>query len=238
MLLLNEPKISEESDCPYIKGEKWRFSYFFAKELSGEDLEYLLARGWRKFGFYFFRPQCRSCSKCIPLRLRTDKISLTKSQRRVVRKGENIRVEFNPLQCRDEIFDLYRIHSMERFSRDADYEDFLNSFYVQSCPTLQSEYYLDNKLFGVGYLDISSASLSSVYFIYDTEYMKYSPGTLSIIKEAEYAESIGLSYYYLGYYIEENRSMSYKNNFNLNEKLNWETGIWEIPEELIGQLKQ
>lgn len=127
---------------------------------------------------------------------------------------------------------------MERFSRDADYEDFLNSFYVQSCPTLQSEYYLDNKLFGVGYLDISSASLSSVYFIYDTEYMKYSPGTLSIIKEAEYAESIGLSYYYLGYYIEENRSMSYKNNFNLNEKLNWETGIWEIPEELIGQLKQ
>lgn len=231
MLLLNDPKISEESDCPYLEGEKWRFSYFFAKELSGEDLEYLLARGWRKFGFYYFRPQCRSCSKCIPLRLRTDKISLTKSQRRVLRKGGKIRVEFNSLECRDEIFELYRIHSMERFSREADYEDFLNSFYVQSCPTLQSEYYLDNKLFGVGYLDVSSEALSSVYFIYDTEYMKYSPGTLSIIREAQYAASIGLSYYYLGYYIEENRSMSYKNNFNLNEKLNWETGIWETAEK-------
>ncbi len=230
MILLSDPKISEESDCPYIKGERWRFSYFFAKDLSGEDLEYLLARGWRKFGYYYFRPQCINCSKCIPLRLQTDKISLTKSQRRVMRKGEEIRIEFNSLQCSDEIFELYRIHSMDRFSREADYEDFLNSFYSQSCPSMQSEYYLEDKLIGVGYLDISSEALSSVYFIYDTEYMKYSPGTLSIIKEAQYAESIGLSYYYLGYYIEENRSMSYKNNFNLNEKLNWETGIWEIPE--------
>jgi len=230
MILLSEPKISEESDCPYIKGERWRFSYFFARDLSGEDLEYLLIRGWRKFGYYYFRPQCRSCSKCIPLRLRADKLKISKSQRRVLRNGEGIRVEFNELKCSDEIFELYRIHSAERFHREADYEDFLNSFYVQSCPSMQSEYYLENKLIAVGYLDISSQGLSSVYFIYDTEYMKYRPGTLSIIKEAQYAESIGLSYYYLGYYIEANRSMSYKNNFDLNEKLNWETGVWETPE--------
>ena len=101
----------------------------------------------------------------------------------------------------------------------------------QSCPSIQSEYYLDNRLIAVGFLDVSNISLSSIYFIYNTEYMKYSPGTLSILREAEYAASIGLPYYYLGYYIEENKSMSYKNSFRINEKMNWESEAWEIIEK-------
>ncbi len=226
MILLNKPSISSEAVCPYIKDEICRFNYFFAKDVSGSELEYLLSRGWRKFGFYYFRPACENCRKCIPIRVKTGNIIISKSQKRVIRKGEFIRTEFREPEYRDEIFELYRIHSEERFGKDADYEDFINSFYVKSCPSLQSEYYLENKLIAAGFLDRSDISLSSIYFIYDTAYLKYSPGTFSILREAEYAASMGLQYYYLGYYIEENRSMSYKNNFNINEKMDWDTEEW------------
>ena len=46
-------------------------------------------------------------------------------------------------------------------------------------------------------------------------------------KEIEFAKSLGLKYYYLGYYIENNKSMSYKNRFFPNEKYIWESGFWK-----------
>ena len=231
MILLSQPLTSREALCPYIAKELCRFSYFFAKDVTGDELEYLLSRGWRKFGLYYFKPVCKNCSKCIPIRLQTDKIIPSKSQRRVIKKGALISTKFKELECRDEIFELYRIHSKDRFNKDADYDEFKDSFYLQSCPSIQSEYYIDNKLIAVGFLDVSHISLSSIYFIYNTEYMKYSPGTLSVLREAEYAASTGLPYYYLGYYIEENKSMSYKNSFRINEKMNWESEAWEITEK-------
>jgi arginine-tRNA-protein transferase len=230
MILLSKPAISDEAACPYIESEICRFHYFFAREVSGSELEYLLSRGWRKFGLYYFKPVCVKCRKCIPIRLKAGSINVSRSQKRVLKKGELIRTEFREPEYRDEIFELYRIHSEERFGRDAGYEDFINSFYTRSCPSLQSEYYIDNKLIAAGFLDRSGQSLSSIYFVYDTEYLKYSPGTLSILREAEYAASIGLTYYYLGYYIEENRSMSYKNSFNIHETMDWETETWQIPD--------
>lgn len=236
MILLSRPTDSSEAPCPYIESEICRFRYFFAKDLSGSELEYLLSGGWRKFGLYYFIPVCEKCRRCIPIRLDTGNIKISRSQKRVMRKGESIRTEFRELEYRDEIFELYRIHSMERFGRDTGYDDFISSFYTSSCPSLQSEYYLDNKLIGAGFLDLSDTSLSSIYFVYDTNYLKYSPGTLSILREAQYAASIGLSYYYLGYYIEENRSMAYKNSFNIHELMDWETGLWDTPDSVKSEL--
>ena len=53
-------------------------------------------------------------------------------------------------------------------------------------------------------------------------------GTFGAIKEIEFAASRGLKYYYLGYYIENNHSMSYKDRFHPNEKYNWHEDRWLI----------
>ena len=227
MKLLSEYRISEESDCSYIKGKKWRFAYFFGAELSALELDTLLSTGWRKFGLYYFTPVCKDCRECIPLRVNTKELILSKSQRRVVRDCKDIHVEFKDLEYRDEIFDVYKDHSYNRFGKDSDREDFYNSFYTQSCPAMQSEYYVNNKLAGVGFIDRSSNGLSSVYFIYRNEFLKLRLGTFSVINETNFALRLGLSYYYLGYYVENNQSMSYKNNFRINEKMSWETGEWQ-----------
>ncbi|MCL2155998.1 MAG: hypothetical protein FWH53_10065 [Leptospirales bacterium] len=226
MKLLSEHRISEESDCTYIKEKKLRFSYFFAAEVSAHQLDLFLSSGWRKFGMYYFKPVCKDCKECIPLRVKTSELILSKSQRRVVRDCKDIRVDFKDLEYRDEIFEVYKDHSYNRFGKSSDDEDFYDTFYAQSCPAIQSEYYVNNKLAGVGFIDISSNALSSVYFVYRNEFLKLRLGTFSIINETQFALTQGLSYYYLGYYVKNNKSMSYKNNFHINEKMSWETKSW------------
>jgi arginine-tRNA-protein transferase len=226
MVLLSEHHISEESDCSYIKEKKWRFAYFFAAEVTPHELDILLSAGWRKFGMYYFKPVCKDCRECIPLRVKTKELILSKSQRRVMKDCKDIHVDFKDLEYRDEIFDVYKDHSYNRFGKAADDEDFYNSFYTQSCPSMQSEYYVNNKLAGVGFIDISSNAISSVYFVYRNEFAKLRLGTFSAINETQFALTRELKCYYLGYYIENNKSMSYKNSFNKKKKMSWETGLW------------
>ncbi|PKL16200.1 MAG: hypothetical protein CVV49_17435 [Spirochaetae bacterium HGW-Spirochaetae-5] len=226
MKLLSEPQVSEESHCPYIEGRKWRFSYFFALEVTAEELDIILSRGWRKFGMYYFKPVCSKCRECIPIRVIADELTPSRSQRRALKDCRDVRVEFREMEYRDEIFEIYKDHSHYRFNKESDEDDFRSSFYTRSCPAIQSEYYIDDKLAAVGFLDVSSNGLSSIYFIYRDEFARYSLGTFSALKESEYALSIGLKYYYLGYYIQNNSSMAYKNSFHINEKMDWNTGEW------------
>jgi len=155
--------------CSYIEDLNWRFEYFFAADLSEYELGELLSQGWRKFGIYFFRPNCVNCYDCVPLRVVADDFLPTKSQRRVLKKGSNIKVRFEPLKFREEIYDIYKDHSENRFGKETDLNDFLNNFYIESCKSIQSEYYLNDKLIGVGFLDIADDALSSVYYIFDTK---------------------------------------------------------------------
>lgn len=226
MKLLSEPLVSEESPCSYIEGKNWRFTYFFALDVTAEELDIILSKGWRKFGMYYFKPVCRNCRECIPIRVKADELVLSKSQKRVIKNCRDVRVEFKEPDCRDEIFNIYEDHSLNRFGKISSYEDFHTSFYTPSCPTIQSEYYIGNKLAGVGFIDISSNALSSIYFIYRDEYTKYGLGTFSALKETEYAFSLGLKHYYLGYFIENNLKMAYKNSFHVNEKMDWDTENW------------
>ena len=226
MILLQEPFLSDTHDCPYLESRKCRYEYFFALDVTGEELCRLLEQGWRKFGAYFFRPNCPGCGKCIPLRVLTREFSKSKSQRRIARGGEVLTFQVGPLKYSQRAFEIYRDHSLNRFGKEADMQEFIMNFYTQSCPTLQSEYYLGDKLSAVGFLDRGENSLSSVYFVFDTQYDYLRPGTFSVISEIDYARSQGLDYYYLGYWIRENASMSYKNAFYPHERYDWASMQW------------
>ncbi|HOT46417.1 MAG TPA: hypothetical protein PLC28_16145 [Spirochaetota bacterium] len=226
MILLQEPRLSPWGPCTYLPERNCRFEYFFAYDLTANDLEELLCRGWRKFGEYYFRPSCGECRRCVPLRVLAGEFTPTKSQRRVLRGCEGIEVRFNELEYRDEIFEVYRDHSLNRFGKESEENDFFTAFYTRSCPTLQSEYFLRDKLIAVGFIDVSSKGLSSIYYIYKTSFEKYRLGTYSVMREAEHAASLGLPYYYLGYYIEENQHMAYKGHFHPHETFDWSREIW------------
>jgi len=226
MVILQDPRMSIFAPCTYLPERKWRFEYFFAYDISGRELDRLLSQGWRKFGEYYFRPNCGDCESCIPLRIMVREFKPTKGQRRILRRCADVEVRFNPLEYSDEIFEIYRDHSMNRFGKESDPDEFISAFYTPSCPAMQSEYYRNGELIAVGFIDISCTALSSVYFAYKTSYEQLRLGTYSVLREVEYAASRGLTYYYLGYYIEENRSMEYKGHFHPHERYDWSSRCW------------
>lgn len=226
MIVIKETTLSELQECPYLPDRMLRYSYFFAARVAQEELDVLLEEGWRKFGYYYFKPDCPGCQECVPLRIPVKDFTPSRSQKRVLKNGSDLELAFSPLQYRDEVFEVYQEHSLSRFGRTSDKDDFMSSFYRMSCPAFQSEYYLGDTLAAVGFLDRSSRALSSVYFVYRDSAARYSPGILSILREIEEAKKMGALYYYLGYYIRDNKSMSYKNRFYPHERLDMETGTW------------
>jgi len=228
MILHRELDIGELSLCPYLPDRKKQIRYFLASELNESDISLLLAKGWRKFGVYFFQPSCPDCSECIPVRVLCDEFKPSKSQRRNLKKNSNIDIVFAPLKYSERAFEIYKDHSSQRFSQDCNLEEFISGFFSPSVPSLQSEYYLNGELIGLGFLDKGEGCLSSVYFIYDTKFSHLGLGTFSILKEIEHTQMLGLKYYCLGYYVQECQRMAYKNNFRPREHYNWLEDKWEV----------
>jgi len=228
MILHRELDIGELSLCPYLPDRKKQIRYFLASELNESDISLLLAKGWRKFGVYFFQPSCPDCSECIPVRVLCDEFKPSKSQRRNLKKNSNIDIVFAPLKYSERAFEIYKDHSSQRFSQESNLEEFISGFFSPSVPSLQSEYYLNGELIGLGFLDKGEDCLSSVYFIYDTKFSHLGLGTFSILKEIEHTQMLGLKYYCLGYYVQECQRMAYKNNFRPREHYNWLEDKWEV----------
>lgn len=231
MNLLGNPTLSPPSACPYIEGEEFTQEYFFANNLSKHELDIILQNGWRKFGIYFFRPKCVNCSKCTPLRVLVQEFSLNKKQRKIISKNSDIIVTKAPLEFREEYYDIYQLHS-KRFNSAEDIESKLNfreGFFTQSCNSFVHTYKLENKIIAWGILDESEQGLSTVYFAFDPAFSKRSLGHFSALIELEYAKARNLNYYYLGYYIETNPSMSYKGSYHPHQRYNWSSKKWVGP---------
>jgi arginine-tRNA-protein transferase len=231
MKLYTPPGLSPEEACPYIPGEMSRHHFFIATDLSEKEFEFFLTQGFRKFGVYFFRPQCQNCQQCVPIRVNTHEFELSKSQKRVMKKNDDLSIRFTSLQYREEIYQLYLKHSKIRFDRDVSErpegrEEFIQTHFTPSVPSMLSEFYLGAELIAVGFLDLSSNGLSSVYFIYDPDYAKRSLGIYGVLKEIEWAKNNGKDFYYLGYTIAQNRFMNYKAQFHPHQVYDWNKKRW------------
>jgi len=232
MIELQKSRISSSVDCPYLEGERFRQEYFFAYDLSDEEFQKQLDHGWRRFGTFFFRPACEHCKKCLPIRIPVESFKPSKSQRRNLKKNSLTQMTVMPLQFREEIYQLYLAHRA-KFPQDKeekkdpdDRDHFLKAYYQPAVPCFQTEYYVQGRLAGIGFVDKGSLGLSSVYFAYHPDFSQLGLGTFSVLKEMELAKSWGIQYYYLGYYVEECSRMVYKGRFNPHQLMNWNHMTW------------
>lgn len=229
MLVYVEPTNADEVSCPYISEKKFRQRYAFLKDLDHSEFDMILLNGWRHFGYFFFIPNCRDCNACTPIRTLISSFAPSKSQRRNLKKNNpEITVDFEPLIYTDEIYDVYKKHSRVKFDQDSSKKEFLESFFSDALSgnSRLSLYRLAGKLVGVGFIDISDTGISSIYFCYNTDFSSYGLGVFSVLKEIEFGKTLGKDYYYLGYYIEGNGSMEYKNRYTPCETLSWEKAEW------------
>ena len=211
---------SKSSQCGYFKDRNSLFEEYLLEDVSEVEFEYLLANGMRHFGDYFFRPRCQNCYECIPIRIRTAQFSMTRSQKRALSSCRDIVMKIGTPKYSDEKFELYLEHKKRFHPLQDDVEDEQNfrlSFYVNTPFGVEFEYYLDDELIGVALADCTENTFSAIYTFYVPPTAKISLGTYSILKQMEFAKQKSIQYFYLGYYITANQSLSYKANFRPNE---------------------
>ncbi|WP_372651434.1 arginyltransferase [Halobacteriovorax sp.] len=230
MYLLSQPTLSPPTNCPYIKGQEFTQEYFFATELDKSELDIILENGWRKFGRYYFRPNCSNCKQCLPLRVLVNEINFNKKQRKILKKNEDIVISKEPLSFREEYYQIYIQHN-KRFNTSKntseDRNEFTEGFFTKSCSSFILSYSLNGVIIAWGILDEGASGISSVYFAFNPEHSARSLGHFGALTEINYAKENNYDYYYLGYYIESNPSMAYKASYRPHQLFNWSSRQWE-----------
>ena len=180
----------------------------------------LIERGFRRFGKMYFRPICGDCQECQSIKIDVENFTFSKSQKRIMNKAKNIKsyVQTPTLsQAHLNLFEKYHIHMKEK--KEWNYHETTAQHYYQSFVTGHNEFgyevlYFDkDKLIGVDLIDILEDGISSIYFYYDPDYSKYSLGKLSLYNQIKFAQRSGKKWIYLGYYVEECPSLSYKSEY-------------------------
>lgn len=221
----------EENPCSYLPGELSRIRAFICHEMHGELYEELLVQGFRRSGTLFYQPLCRACRQCIPIRVPTAGFYPRKSQRRVLRRNEDLRLDIVQPEPTDENFALYQRFMQGRHGHSrqgSDRETFERFLYNSPVSTLEMRYYAPgDRLVGIGICDATPYTLSSVYFYFDPAESRRSLGTYSQLQEIRLAQAYGLTHVYLGYWVPNSATMHYKADFRPHELLGPD-GEWRL----------
>jgi arginyl-tRNA--protein-N-Asp/Glu arginylyltransferase len=204
---------------------------FFAGMILPEQLDALLEDGWRHFGTHFFRYSLNlyknEIRRVIPLRMRLSEFQLSKSQRRVLRRNNDLRVENRPIAITDEADELFHRHK-QRF--DHSVPSSLYAFLsarpdVVPCEACEIAVYDGERLVAVSYFDIGENTLSGIYAMFEPDESARRLGIFTMLKEIEFARETGREFYYQGYAYEGESFYDYKKRFCGTEAFDW-TGNW------------
>lgn len=215
----------EPGTCSYLGEETWRLPLRLpVRPLTREEFGARLAAGDRRQGRLLYRTACPSCNACEPIRIDVTRFRSTKTQRRVLRRGdEAVRVLLGPPTVDASRVALYNTHKNGRDLANGEQhtsaEAFRSFLGDTCCETFEMRYLKDGELVGVAVVDRADDALSAVYFYWDPVFGSLSPGTYSILKQVALCQQLGLRYLYLGLFIGACEAMSYKARFLPHERL-------------------
>jgi len=225
MATILHSEISEPYPCPYLADRDHQMENRLMIDVTAEEADALLIRGWRRFGPHYFRPVCSHCQECLSVRIPVAEFSPSKSQRRAFRKCQDLKVLLRVPQVDQERLDLYAAwhENREQIKGWPNNPLDANAYFHQFCfphPCARElAYYYEDKLVGVGIVDEMPHSVSSVYFFSAPEFAHLSIGVASVLFEIKLARMRGLSYLYLGYNVLRCESLRYKSAYRPQEIL-------------------
>ncbi len=205
---------------------------FQCADVSAEMMDQLWASGWRHFGPIFFRYSLSEDEEGLrtitPLRLDLQNHTLSKSQRRVLRRNADLRCEFHPAEMTEAACGMFQRHK-GRFQKNV--PEGLDNFLSQDparvpCECRECRVYLGEELIALSYLDVGQGSSSAVYGMFEPAHTARSLGIYTMLREIEHTQSLGFRYYYPGYATREPSAYDYKKQLRGLEELDWETGAW------------
>ena len=182
-----------------------------------------LERGFRRSGGHVYRPHCASCRACIASRVPVAEFEPDRSQRRCLKRNEDLEWSVAAPQRTEETFALYRRYLETRHPDggmdDPGEEDFERFLACEWSPTRFLEARVAGELVAVAVTDVLPQGLSAVYTFYAPEQTQRGLGTCAILHQIAWAREQQLPHVYLGYWIEGHAKMDYKARFHPLERL-------------------
>lgn len=205
--------------CPYLPG---RIEQQIFTELSGAQPQAVFDRlsegGFRRSHHIAYRPACRGCSACVPVRVVADRFEWTRGWRRVLRANRDLSARGTGKRITDEQFRLFSRYVGERHA-DGDMARMNRRDYaamvVSSPVDTELVEFRDatGALIAACLLDRLGDGLSAVYSFFDPGQARRSLGSYVVLWMIEEARALGLGYVYLGFWIENSPKMTYKGRF-------------------------
>ncbi len=214
--------VTEPRPCAYLPGRAARSEGFRAAPLHGETYHDLMDRGFRRSGDIFYRPRCDGCQACVQIRIPVGEFEPSKSQRRALRRNEEVTVRVGPLTLTEEkaaLYQRYLAHQHPGSPQSEDAEGLREFLYQDVVETVEVNYLLGERVIAVSILDVCSRSVSSVYHFFDPVEAGRSLGVFSILMEIEMTKAWNVPHYYLGYWVRGSKTMDYKAKFTPHELL-------------------
>lgn len=230
--------IEQPRPCSYLADRSATLEHRVLVQVSVEETEHLLRRGWRRFGPDYFRPRCAPCHECIPSRIPTATFTPSKSQRRAREKCKPLIKQIGAPICDDARLELYhRWHATREDARGWD-EARLDARayklqFSMAHPAAREIAYFDpedHRLVGVALCDQTPLAWSAIYFFYDPAWASRSIGTANVVYQVELARSLDIPHVYLGFRVAGCPSLQYKASFRPQERL---VGWPEFAEEPV-----
>jgi len=205
--------------CPYLAGRVERNVF---TEIGGKDghagYDALVRHGFRRSQRIVYRPDCPSCSACVPVRVVADGFAPSRSLRRVLAENRDMDATESPAVATLEQFRLFGRYALERHDGGEmaamTFHDYRRMIEDSPVETAVVEFRsTGGALAAACLMDRVSEGLSAVYSFYDPALAARSLGTYMVLWLIYRARADRLPYVYLGYWIAQSRKMSYKTRF-------------------------
>lgn len=217
-------------DCPYLPGREASDLLAMSPAIDGATYEQMMDRGFRRSGAIFYKPDCPACRECVPIRVPVDRFAPSRSQRRVLKRNSDVLVAVATPRGDDERFELYRRyqshqHDGAMLGTREEFERFLCD---STLATIEMTYRAAGRLIGVGIVDVTPNTLSSVYFYFEPDVGRRSLGVYSALCEIELCRRMGKPWWYIGFHVRGCATMEYKAQYRPHE-LRGADGVWREP---------
>jgi leucyl-tRNA---protein transferase len=225
--------LTAPSTCPYLSDREERKVFTHLVGDRAGDLNNLLTQGgFRRSQSIAYRPACENCRACVSVRVVADEFRPTRNMRRIYLRNADIYGEMRVAVPTSEQYGVFRAY-LDARHRDGgmadmtvlDYAMMVEDSHVDTrvveyrrrIPAKRSGQ--RSELLGVALTDVLRDGLSMVYSCFEPDEGHRSLGTLMILDHIARARRMGLTYVYLGYWVEGSRKMDYKRRFIPQEQL-------------------
>lgn len=227
---LPQPRLFLTGDypCNYLPDRQARNLVVDPDSVDQPLYQQIIRLGFRRSGDHVYRPHCAACQACQSLRIDVAAFRTDRSQRRVWKRNQDLRLTIRRFDDDPEhyrLFSRYVRHrhpdgGMDQTSPEA-YRSFLTSRW---CDTRLWEFRHGQSLLCAAVVDHLDDALSAVYTYYRPQASDRGLGTYAILRQIAEASRRGLSWVYLGYQIDGCARMAYKARFRPHQR--FRDGRW------------